>query len=139
LIIYGIATSTSVSDLFIAGIVPGILVAGLLMLASYIVGRKKGYTGDTHKFNLNEFLKSVWEAKWALAMPIVILGGIYGGVFTPTEAAVVGVFIGLVAGVFVYRELTVKDIVRIMIDTGSLVGAFTLMFTTANSLSFIVS
>lgn len=138
-IIYGIATSTSVSDLFLAGIVPGFLVAGLLMLTSYIIGRKKGYKGGAHTFVMSEFLKALWDAKWALAMPVVILGGIYGGIFTPTEAAVIGVFIGLIAGLFVYRELTLRGLVRVVVDNGSLVGAFTLMFATANSLAFIVS
>ncbi|MDL2271851.1 TRAP transporter large permease, partial [Desulfovibrio sp. OttesenSCG-928-I05] len=139
LIIYGVATSTSIGDLFLAGIFPGILVGGLLMVAAYFVGKGRGYSGTGEKFELKKFWEAFWDAKWALAMPVVILGGIYTGAFTPTEAAVVGCLMGLVVGLFIYKELTIKDLVSIMADNGALVGVTFLMFGTATSLAFLIS
>lgn len=139
LIIYGVATSTSIGDLFLAGIVPGILVGGLLMITARIVGKKRGYAGTGHKFVAREFSAAVWDAKWALAMPVIILGGIYTGAFTPTEAAIVGCVMGLIVGLFIYGELNLKDLARIMADNGALVGVTFLMFGTATSLAFLVS
>lgn len=139
LIIYGVSTGTSIGDLFLAGIFPGILVGILLMVSSYIVGKKRGYAGTGHRFDKKEFIAAVWDAKWALAMPVVILGGIYSGAFTPTEAAVVGCVMGILVGFFIYKELSLKDIVKVMIGNGTLVGVAFLTFGTANSLAYLVS
>jgi C4-dicarboxylate transporter DctM subunit len=139
LIIYGVATSTSIGDLFLAGIVPGILVGGLLMITAYLVGKRRGYVGTGHTFIFRNFLATVWDAKWALAMPVVILGGIYSGAFTPTEAAIVGCVLGLFVGFFIYRELNLKDFLHIMSDTGALVGTIFLIFGTATSMGFLIS
>src|SRR5690625_3122774 len=91
LIIYGITTNTSIGDLFIAGVVPGLFIAAVLWLISYIIAKKRGYTGSDEKASWKERWKHFNNAKWTLLMPIVVLGGIYGGIFTPTEAAGVAV------------------------------------------------
>lgn len=118
MVIYGVSGSVSIGDMFIAGIIPGILVGVGLMIYSYIHSKKMGYTGTDHKTTVKGILTAIWEAKWALMIPIVILGGIYGGVFTPTEAAVVAVVFGLIVSVFVYKELKFKDLPQIFVDSG---------------------
>jgi len=117
MIMYGVTSSVSVGDLFISGIIPGIVVAFGLMLYAYIHSKRKGYKGNGIPFKLSRFLKSVWDAKWSLLIPVIILGGIYGGIFTPTEAAAVAVIYALVIGLFIYRELKIKDLSKIMIDS----------------------
>ncbi|WP_077307646.1 TRAP transporter large permease [Terribacillus halophilus] len=110
MIVYGVTSGTSVGDLFISGILPSILIAILLMIYVYFYSKKKGYSGTGEPFQIKRVLRAVWDAKWALLVPIIILGGIYGGYFTPTEAAVVAVAYGLIAGVLLYRELKLKDL-----------------------------
>src|SRR5690625_4034678 len=83
LIIYGITTNTSIGDLFIAGIIPGLFIAALLWSISYLISKKRGYTGSEEKTPWKERFKYLNEAKWTLLMPVVVLGGIYGGIFTP--------------------------------------------------------
>jgi len=139
LVIYGVGTMTSIGDLFIAGIGPGVVVGVFLMITARIVGKKRGYTGTGERFSFREAGKAAWEAKWALFMPLIILGGIYGGIFTPTEAAVVGVVYGMFVGFFIYKELTIKRLMEVFVDNASLVGASFLIFGFATSLSFLVS
>jgi C4-dicarboxylate transporter DctM subunit len=108
---FGVSTSTSIGALFIAGIIPGILLALGLACYAYYIGRLRGYRiKDDHKVTGAELWKATREAGWALFMPIIILGGIYGGIFTPTEAACVAVFYGIILSLFIYREITWKDL-----------------------------
>ncbi|MBG9444614.1 TRAP transporter large permease [Cytobacillus firmus] len=117
MVIYGVSGSVSIGDMFIAGIIPGILVGIGLMVYSYIHSKKMGYTGSNQETTLKGILTALWQAKWALMIPVVILGGIYGGIFTPTEAAVVAVVFGLIVSVFVYKELKLKDLPQIFVDS----------------------
>lgn len=117
MVIYGVSGSVSIGDMFLAGIVPGILVGIGLMIYSYIHSKKMGYKGSGQAATVKGVLKAIWEAKWALMIPVVILGGIYGGIFTPTEAAVVAVVFGLIVSVFVYKELKFKDLPQIFVDS----------------------
>ena len=94
--------------LFLAGIMPGIVITGLLMITTYIIARRRGYGGQGERFSWSPFLRAAWDGKWSIGAPILILGGIYGGAFTPSEAAGVAVFYSLVVGLFVYRELTLR-------------------------------
>ena len=106
-VLYGVIGGVSVGSMFLAGILPGLLIATGLMLTAYIISRKRGYKPDPPvKFEFKDVLKTFWEAKWALLIPVIILGGIYGGVFSPTEAAVVAVVYAIVIGKFVYKELS---------------------------------
>lgn len=109
LVIYGVCTGTSVGDLFIAGILPGILIGIGLIIGNYYVCKKSGYKGE-EKVPPRMVLHTVWEAKWALLTPVIILGGIYSGVFTPTEAAIVAVVYSIIISVFVYKEMTLRDL-----------------------------
>ncbi|CDQ18893.1 C4-dicarboxylate transporter, DctM subunit [Halobacillus karajensis] len=117
MVIYGVVGGASIGDMFIAGIIPGLIVGGALLMWAYIYSRKQGYKGLAEKTSFSNILKTLWEAKWALVIPIIILGGIYGGIFTPTEAAVIAVVYGVIAGLFLYRELSIKDMPKIFADS----------------------
>ncbi|MGB3103067.1 MAG: TRAP transporter large permease, partial [Psychrobacillus psychrotolerans] len=118
LVIYGIVGQQSISKLFMSGILPGILTGLALMLVTYIVSKKNGWQGDKTSFNLNSTLKAAWDAKLALLVPVIILGGIYGGFMTPTEAAAVAAAYGLIIGFFVYKDLTFKKMYENLADAG---------------------
>lgn len=133
MVIYGVGGSVSIGDMFIAGIIPGILVGIALIIYAYFHSRKMGYTGTDEKTSLIKIVKAVWEAKWALLIPIIILGGIYGGIFTPTEAAVFAVVYGLFAGLFLYRELKIKDLGRVMIDSALTTSTILIIVGTATA------
>lgn len=111
MVIYGVSTSTSISSLFMAGLIPGILIGISLIIMSYVYCKKQGWKGDERKYTAKEKLAAVWDAKWALLNPIIILGGIYAGIFTPTEAAAVAAVYAFVCGAFIYREFDIKGIV----------------------------
>ncbi|MGD8268180.1 MAG: TRAP transporter large permease [Desulfobacterales bacterium] len=105
MVIYGVSGNQSIAKLFIAGFIPGLLIAGGLMLVNYHLCRKKGYRGTGHTWSGKDILKALREGFWSLMAPLVILGGIYSGFFTPTEAAVVAIFYTLFVGVFIHKEL----------------------------------
>ncbi|MBR0600267.1 TRAP transporter large permease [Sinanaerobacter chloroacetimidivorans] len=109
-VIYGVATSTSIGDLFIAGILPGLLMCVSLMIANYFISKKHGYVGSDTRPQLKNILTALRKGIWALLAPVIILGGIYSGIFTPTESAVVAVVYSIIAGAFIYRELTWKKL-----------------------------
>ncbi|MCP4397312.1 MAG: TRAP transporter large permease [bacterium] len=117
-IIYGNITSVSVSALFVAGIIPGILTGIATAIVAYLVSRKRGYRGLERRGSVKEILIALKESIWAILAPVIILGGIYAGVFTPTEAAVMAVFYSLFVAVAVYRSISWYDLVRILVDAG---------------------
>ncbi|WP_226658866.1 TRAP transporter large permease [Pseudalkalibacillus hwajinpoensis] len=116
MVIYGVVGGASIGDMFIAGIIPGLLVGLSLMVWAYMYSKKNNYRGSDQKTTLANIWKTFWEAKWALVIPVIILGGIYGGIFTPTEAAVIAVVYGIIAGLFLYRELALKDLPKLLAD-----------------------
>lgn len=130
-VIYAVITGVSISDLFLAGVVPGIIMGAALMVANYVMAKKLGYSGSesTGAKKWSTFKESVW----ALLMPVIILGGIYGGIFTPTEAAVVGCVYALLIGKIIYKEIGLKEVYGALKDTGLITGAtvFTLAFSTS--------
>lgn len=109
MVVYGSIANTSIADLFLGGFAPGILMGLSMCLVSWVIAKKKGYRGEG-QFSLMRALRSFRECFWALMMPVIILGGIYGGIFTPTEAAAVAAVYGALVGFFIYKELTIKDI-----------------------------
>lgn len=121
MVLYGVTVNQSVGDLFMAGLGPALVVGGILMIINYVYCKKHNLKGE-NKFNLMEMLKSFWDAKWALVMPIIILGGIYGGVFTATEAAVVAAVYGIIVGLFVYRELKLVRLWEIFRDNTAFIA-----------------
>ena len=125
-VIYGVVSGASIGDLFVAGIIPGILIGIVLMVVNYIYARKYGYGGEG-RASFREFLHELKDAIWALLVPVIILGGIYGGIFTPTESAVVAVVYTLIIGFVVYKELTWKKVWDAFMETGALNGTTTFM------------
>ncbi len=115
MVLYGVTCNVSIGDLFIAGLGPALVVGGILMVINYFYCKKHGLKGR-NKFSFNNMFKSFWDAKAALVMPIIILGGIYGGIFTATEAAVIAAVYGILIGLFVYKELKLKKLWSIFKD-----------------------
>ena len=114
MVIYATSSGSSVSSLFLAGVIPGLLIGVVLMLVSWIIARKNGYHGTERSYTGREIFNILWDAKWALLVPVIILGGIYGGVFTPTEAAAVAVGYGFFVGVFIYKDLKLPDVYKVL-------------------------
>lgn len=125
MVLYAVLAGVSIGRLFLAGFGPGILMGLSMMAVVYFISKREGYVG-TGKFSFRDLLVSFKDSFFALLMPIIILGGIYGGIFTPTEAAAVAVVYGVIVGFFVYRELKIKDIPDILYK--SAVGTAVIMF-----------
>ncbi len=138
MILYAVATETSVSQLFIAGIGPGFVVSIALLIMVQVWCRWKGY-GLNDGTERAPVLKAALSAFWALLLPVIIIGGIYGGIFTPTEAAAVSVIYALVVGMFIYKELRLRDLPAIFRVSVISTGAVMLIIAAAGLFSFIVS
>ncbi|MGY6213157.1 TRAP transporter large permease [Cytobacillus firmus] len=136
MILYGVAAEVSIGDLFIAGILPGLLITFSLLISAYIIANRRGYVGEEKK-SFPDVLVSFKQSFLALLMPIIVLGGIYSGVFTPTEASVIAVVYSFVVGFFIYRDITIQQladtlkksaisssIIMIVIGTAGLFGFF---------------
>jgi tripartite ATP-independent transporter DctM subunit len=138
MILYGVSAEVSIGELFIAGFGPGLLIGGALMLFVIVYARWKGYGRKDHEGRL-PLVTATRRAALALLMPVIILGGIYGGIFTPTEASVVAVFYALVVGVGIYRETKVADLPRVL--QKSVVSSAVIMFIIANAglFSFLIT
>lgn len=121
-VVYASITGVSVGDMFMGGWIPGIMMGLSLVIIIMIECRKKGIQASKAKSSWGQRWKSFREAFWGFLMPVIIIGGIYGGVFTPTEAAAVSVVYGLVVGVFIYREVKMKDMIDILVDSGKTTG-----------------
>ncbi len=130
MILYGVSAEVSIGELFIAGFGPGIFIGLSLMLFVWIYCKLKGWGKNDGDGRLSVG-KATVQAGWALAMPVIILGGIYGGIFTPTEASAVAVFYALFVGVAIYREIGVKDISVIL--RKSVISSAVIMFIIANA------
>jgi C4-dicarboxylate transporter DctM subunit len=138
MILYAVATETSVTQLFIAGIGPGLLIATALLIMVQIWCRVKGY-GKNDGVNREPLHKVALNAFWALMLPIIIIGGIYGGIFTPTEAAAVSAIYALVVGLFIYKELKFSDLPQIFRASAVSTGAVMLIISAAGIFSFLIS
>ncbi len=115
-VLYGVITETSISGLFAAGVLPGLIMGLVLIPPVYYISKKRGYGGDRWGTK-PEIWRAFKEAILGLFTPVLILGGIYGGIFTPTEAAIVAVFYGFIVGVFIYRNLSVKILYEVLRDS----------------------
>lgn len=128
---FGTFQSVSISKLFIAGFIPGCVMAGGLLVMNYIRCRMRGFTGSTKELSLKKIGHAVYSGFWALMAPLVILGGIYTGTFTPTEAAIVAIFYTLFVGIFIYREINLREVVKALETTTWLSGRVLLVLFTA--------
>ena len=130
MILFGVAAEVSIGELFIAGFGPGFLIGGALMLFVYLHSKYKGW-GKNDGDDRMGIVKATWQAGFALVMPVIILGGIYGGIFTPTEASAVAVFYALLVGGLIYREISLADLGRIL--KKSVLSSAVIMFIIANA------
>lgn len=133
MVLYGVTASESITQLFIAGVFPGLLIAFGIMLVNYFISKRKGYKSDADEWSIKTVLIKIKEGFWALMAPVVILGGIYSGFFTPTEAAIVSIFYTLFVGIFIYRELKLKSIFKSMDSTTWLAGRVLIILFTAQA------
>ena len=138
MILYGVSAEVSIGELFIAGFGPGLLIGGALMLFVHLYCRYKGWGKNDGDGRLGVGKASL-NAAWALLMPVIILGGIYGGIFTPTEASVVAVFYALIVGMLIHRELSFKDVLPVL--RKSVISSAVIMFIIANAglFAFIIT
>ena len=136
-VVYASITGVSIADMFMGGIVPGILMGLALVIVVMIEARKNNIQGSMKKASGAERWAAFKDAFWGLLMPVIILGGIYGGIFTPTEAAAVSVVYGLFVGMVVYREITVKDLWALVIDSAKTTGGIMLIVACASLFSFV--
>ena len=138
MIVYGVAAETSIGALFLAGVIPGLLMAGALMLMVRHLAIRRNL--PRHPF---EGMGALWiafrRAFWALMAPVVLFGGLFSGVFTPTEAAAVAVVYALVLGLFVYREFRLADLPKVILDTVETTGVVMALVMTASLLGYCIS
>ena len=130
LIVYGVITSASIGDLFIAGIVPGLLMSFLMMGTVFLISQVRGYAGGT-AFHVRDLAVSIWNGKYSLMMPVIVLGGIYTGMVTPVEAAVVAVLYALVVAMLVKRTLTFRGLWDCFTESSTVYGGLTIIMGTA--------
>lgn len=139
MIIYGISANVSIGGMFMAGFGPGFVIVTILSLTVYFMARKRGYSGSGEKPSFMKVAKAFWDAKWALLSPVLILGGIYGGIFTPTESAVVAVVYGLFVGIFVYKEMKWKDLPKALVSSAIMTGSVLIIMSTATAFGQIIA
>ncbi|MEW6352330.1 MAG: TRAP transporter large permease [Thermodesulfobacteriota bacterium] len=133
MVIYGAMSSTSIGALFLGGILVGVLVGFSLMAVAYVIARRHGYRPDA-RFSAAKIRDTFKDALWALGMPLIVVGGIMSGIFTATESAVVAADYALLVGLFVYKELSLKDLPAIFVKAGLTSGL--IMFIIANASIF---
>jgi C4-dicarboxylate transporter DctM subunit len=138
MILYGVVANVSIGKLFLGGIIPGILMAIALGVVEVLIARKRNYVSNV-PINMREILRRVRKAILALLMPVIILGGIYGGIFTPTEAAVVAVVYGFIIAIFVYRQLDFTGFKKVLLSSAKSSSVIMYLVATASVFSYILS
>lgn len=130
MVIFGVTAQESITEMFVAGIMPGLLISMGLIIVHLIRCRGKNLAQGMEPFSFRNFARSIKEGFWAILAPVIILGGIYSGFFTPTEAAIVAIFYTLFVGIFIYREITFKGLMECLETTSWLTGrVLVIMFT----------
>lgn len=137
-VIFGVITGASIGELFLAGFIPGIMIGTALIFVNYFLSGRYGYRGaelpEGHRRSTKTVAKTFLSSFWALLTPVIVLGGIYGGIFTPTESAVIATVYSLVVGKFVYKELNMKILIDSVKETAAMTGIT--LFTIGLSMSF---
>ena len=136
-VVYASITGVSIADMFMAGIVPGILMGVALVIVVMVEARRKGIQPARRKQQQKSDWDAFKDAFWGFLMPIIILGGIYGGIFTPTEAAAVSVVYGLFVGMVIYREVKLKDLFDLCVDSAKTTGGIMLIVACASLFSYV--
>lgn len=136
-VVYASITGDDVGKLFMAGILPGILMGLALIAVVMIEVRRKNIRSTKARSSAKERFAAFKDASWAFLMPVIILGGIYGGVFTPTEAAAVAAVYGLIVGMFIYREVSLRDMARILVDSAKTTGSIMIIIGSATLFSYV--
>ncbi|WP_209125647.1 TRAP transporter large permease [Alkalihalobacillus sp. BA299] len=139
LVLFGVMTSTSIGALFVAGVVPGILMGIGLMIYCYYVGIKHNYKGREKRASFKELIVGLKDAVLALIMPIIIVGGILSGVFTPTESGVIAVVYALLIGLFVYKELKLSELVSIFLSSAKTTAVIVFLIGNAALFTWFLS
>ncbi len=122
LILYGVLADVSISKLFLGAMLPGLFIGFFLMFVVYLLCRVLGVQGTEERFDLKRLLRTIWSAKLSLLVPVIILGGIYAGIFTATESAVVAVFYGVFVSMFIYRELSFAQLKKVVLSSAKVTG-----------------
>lgn len=137
---YAVLAEVSVGTLFLTGFGPGILMAVIMMLYAHMyVKRNKNIKIDTRKVTKQEAIRTFFESVWALIMPLIILGGIYTGIFTPTESGAIACVYGLVCGKWIYKTLKWKDVPKILVNTAVGAGTIMLILGSVQTFSFVLT
>ena len=134
MVVYGVSTNASIGAMFLGGFGPGILTTFMLIAVAMLISHRKGFKGNGKKFSLRNVWHAFVPAIWAILVPVIILGGIYGGIFTPTEAAAVAVIYGFFAGKFIYKELTWKRFIDALMNSCVTLGNALIIVGTATTL-----
>jgi C4-dicarboxylate transporter DctM subunit len=138
MIIWGVLAEESISKLFLAGVVPGLIAAAGFCFVSYLYARRRGITREKRP-RFGEVLAALRNGIWALLAPVVILGGIYGSVFTPTEAAMVGALYSLIIGLFVYKDLQWKSLIPLFIKSMRTTTVIMFIIIVAYSFAWVIA
>ncbi len=139
MVVYGVLAKASIGKLFMGGIIPGVLTGAVLMGYSYWLSRRNGWRGTAEKISLSRKMKVIWEAKWALLVPVIILGGIYGGYMTPTEAAAISAMYGLLVGMFVYRGINRHNFFSVCVECCTTSAVIIFLIAMASSFGYLLA
>jgi len=138
MVMYSVSTNTSVGKLFMAGVVPGLMLAFLLGLTTWFLARKNGYPRMKKATWVERFI-AFRESAWGMLLIVVIMGGIYSGIFTPTEAAAMAAVYAFIIAVFVYKDMTLKQVPKVLLDSASMSAMLLYIITNAVLFSFLVT
>ncbi|MCJ2015663.1 TRAP transporter large permease [Methylobacterium sp. J-076] len=138
LVLYGVSTNSSIGNLFLAGVMPGIVLSALLGLVTFIIARKNGYPRMA-RATWRERLAAFRESVWGLFLVVMVIGGIYAGIFTPTEAAATAAVYAFVIAVFVYRDLKLSDVPRVLLASANMSAMLLYIITNAVLFSFLMT